>query len=100
MADQEARFIQLTTDLLNKFDANKDGSLSKEEFGACLKHFGEKFGMGEMPQEMVDMAFAGIDENSDNRISMEEFQKSIRAQVDMHCATEESYAAIRAQMDL
>merc|ERR1719272_2808084 len=52
-----------------------------------------------MPQVTIDMAFAGIDENSNYRISMEEFQKSMRKHVEASCATEETYAAIRALMD-
>jgi len=55
--------------------------------------------MGELTQEMIDEAFADFDENSDNRISIEEFQKCMRA-IEVKCASEESYAAIRAQMDL
>jgi len=64
-----------------------------------MNHIAEKFG-GEVPEEMIDMAFAGIDENSDNKISIEEFQKNMRPQVMDACETEESYAAIRAMMDL
>jgi len=102
MADQEARFIQLTTDLLNKFDANKDGSLSKEEFGACMisVNGGVPQEMIDGAQEMIDKFFAEIDLNSDDRISIEELQKSMRPQIIDACETEEGYAEIRASMGL
>jgi len=51
------------------------------------------------PAELCEQAFAETDENSDGRVSLEEFQNSMRPNI-AQFATEESSQAVRTLFGL
>ena len=87
ISDQETRFLSMSTEIFNKFDVNKTGSLSKAEFTVLTQCIVKK---AVISQELIDEGFTQMDENGDQKISLEEMQKSMRNDIYKFFETEAS----------
>jgi len=108
MADQQSRFTEITSTLLNMFDASKTGSLNKVEFQALMDHVSKLQGMPKTPEVYVANYFDCADRNNDQKITLEEFQvflkDNCRPIFNLNCwpmcAEEESYNELKKMFGL
>ena len=77
LGNQDA-FKEVSTELFNAFDADKTGFIERSEFKNLLTEFSNKAGIDLPTDSEIDEIMKDLDQNNDNKFSLDEFTTFFR----------------------
>mmetsp|Transcript_18247 Transcript_18247/g.32741 ORF Transcript_18247/g.32741 Transcript_18247/m.32741 type:complete len:95 (-) Transcript_18247:2611-2895(-) len=77
--DDEAKLLQVTSDVFDQVDTDGSGQVSKTELKAALKTFAEAAGLPLPSEEEVTKVLQALDADASGSLDKAEFQVLVRA---------------------